>query len=319
MNYRMDWVARILRVCGGSGLILACGVAGQAQTVPELLPRAEFIEHIQRLPGDIEPQGALYVPESFIYSGTRIQDGHSVSVTGYAGIDSLPPPALNGPLMRVRGSSVNGGAPEVNHANESIRATTEVNFYFRVRAAATIREIPIILPLQWAVDMSIDSGNAGSSFVQWEAMINPQINPFRGSASTSATHIVNTSFGTAPISLTGTTNLTLNASNYNWTGEYYRVHLELTGSASRYATAGDMRLNSSAVFDALLDPLPYVDPTFAATNPVEFSFSENLFSGTAAADAPEPGTLVLLLPPVLFLSGAIGRKARIFPRLRDRG
>lgn len=297
----------LVGVC--AGLVLACGGKVGAQGFPETLPRAEFREEIRRLSGDVGPTGSLYVPESDTYTGNRNHDGHLVAVSAFVGITSLQTPAFSGPMLRVSGSSVNGGPSEAGYANESVMATAEVTYYFRVVAAPTVGNIPIILPVHWSARLSIDNDMFGSAGVQWEAAINPQLNRFRGSDDDGRFFVVNSAFGVAPISDSGVVNLTVNARNHALEGEYYRVHLLLRGGASRYVTASDFGRNSAGFFDATLDPLPYVDPAFATNNLVEIFYSENLFQGTASASSPEAGSLALIVHNALVL-GFVGLQRR---------
>lgn len=265
-----------------------------------LLPRAEFRENIERLPGEVDPPGRLYEAESISYTGGGGSDGHAVSVSATAANQST---ITGAPLLSVSGTASNSGTRVPGE--ESVTATVEATYYFEVIASG---EVPIVLPVDWSVNL-VREGLGGAS-VRWQASIAPQINRFRGGDSDGRSFAVNNFTGLFTFDETSSTTLTLMAAPAEH--EYYRVDLKLTGSASRFDLF-NRPLPASAIFSATLDPLPYVDPSFAGAGDVQFVFSENLF----AAPVPEPSARALLLGALLPL-GAVLMWRRRRQRVRIR-
>ena len=191
-----------------------------------------------------------------------------------------------GDVEEIDGRAVNTGVIEPGY--ETVRAIAEANYYFEVVSPAGDRTVPIILPIEWSVGLSREA--EGSAFVQWEVSVTPQLDRFRGSASTNATYTVNEIFHTTTGGDRGITHLKLDA--YTAAFDYYKVHIKVSGNASRLADPfyNPRPASGSASFSAVIDPLPYVDPAFANAASTSFFFSENLF----ASSVPEPSVFWLL-------------------------
>lgn len=284
MNRRID--AALLATL--AMLLLQAPTASAAPVGVNILPRAEFRENIERLPGEVDPPGRLYEPESISYTGGGGTDGHAVSVSATAANQST---ITGAPLLSVSGTASHSGTRVPGE--EAVTATVEATYYFEVIAAG---EVPIVLPVEWSVDLERDG--LGGAAVTWRASITPQINRFRGSDSDGRTFTVNNFTGLFSFDETSSTTLTLTAAPAEH--EYYRVDLKLTGSASRFDLF-NRPLPASAVFSATLDPLPYVDPSFAGAADVQFVFSENLF----ATPVPEPSARALMLGAVVPLGALL--------------
>ncbi len=240
------------------------------------------------------------MPESISYTGGGGRDGHAVSVSATAANQST---ITGAPLLSVSGTANNSGTRVPGE--ETVTATVEATYYFEVIAAG---DVPIVLPLEWSVDL--DRENLGGASVRWEASIAPQINRFRGGDTDGRSFAVNNFTGLFTFDETSSTTLTVMAAPAEH--EYYRVDLKLIGSASRFDLF-NRPLPASARFSATLDPLPYVDPSFAGAADVQFVFSENLF----ATPVPEPSARALMLGAVLpFGSMLMWRRRRERVRIR---
>jgi len=284
-----------------AALALSALAAGHAQAaIPaNLLPRAEYIEEIVGFPEDPHPPGRLYEAESFSYANTHVSPTHSVTVEAHAVNRSI---IAGSPILTIDGRAANTGSIEPGH--EGVRARVEANYYFEVRSALGDRTVPIVLPIEWSASLSRQ--DEGSAFVQWTVSVTPQLNPFRGSASTSRTYVVNESFHNTTGGESGRTHLTLDA--YTSDFDYYKVHIELSGSASRLADPffNPNPASGLATFTAVIDPLPFVDPAFANAAATSFRFSENLF----APPVPEPAIAWLLAAGLAWLAWTTPRARR---------
>ena len=167
-----------------------------------LLPQAEFIEEIERFPGVASPPGRLYVAESDSYADTHLEGSHSVTVEAHAANRSA---ILGSPILTIDGRATHVGPIETGF--EGVKATVETNYYFEVRSATGDRTVPIVLPIEWSANLSREA--EGSAFVHWEVSVTPQLNLFRGSASTGGTYVVNESFHNTTGGDSGTTQLKL--------------------------------------------------------------------------------------------------------------
>lgn len=268
----------------GLGLSLFAAGSVQAALPANVLPRAEFIEEIHGFPGDPDPPGRLYEAESRAYANSHVSPNHSATLEAQADNRSR---ITGSPILTIDGRALNTGALEPGY--ETVRAIVEADYYFEVASRLGDRTVPIILPIEWSVNVSREA--EGSAIVQWEVSITPQLNRFRGSASTNATYTVNESFHNTTAGDTGTTQLKLDV--YTADFDYYKVHIKVSGSAGRLADPfyNPNPASGLATFSAVIDPLPYVDPSFAHAADTSFRFSENLF----ASPVPEPAVVWLFV------------------------
>ncbi|MBK8018424.1 MAG: hypothetical protein IPK20_18000 [Betaproteobacteria bacterium] len=274
---------RLALAMAGAGLAAIAADSAHAAIPANILPQAEFIEDIIGFPGDPDPPGRLYEAENRSYANTHVSPNHSATLEAHAVNRSQ---IAGSPLLTIDGRAVNTGVIEPGY--ETVRAIAEANYYFEVVSPLGDRTVPIILPIEWSVGLSREA--EGSAFVQWEVSVTPQLDRFRGSASTNATYTVNEIFHTTTGGDRGITHLKLDA--YTAAFDYYKVHIKVSGSASRLADPfyNPRPASGSASFSAVIDPLPYVDPAFANAASTSFFFSENLF----ASSVPEPSVFWLL-------------------------
>jgi hypothetical protein len=282
----------------------------QAQTP---IPLATFREELTRFPGDTGPTGDLHLPESDMYSAIRIVGQHTGTSSSFVQIRSLPfSPAVGGPVLQMSGSAFNQGPTDPDIATHLLAggagARAEVEYFFRIIASPSIVSIPLLLPVNFSLHSEIDFGTA-TSFTEWSVSVR-RVFRSQDVAFGSRFTRVGPGFPGLTRDLAGTDVLSFNAVNGFLTGEYYRVRMVLRGAAGWDREAGDEASPATGSFEAMLDPLPRVDPDFPDADQVQFEFSENLFSGSASA-APEPGTLA-------FLSTGISLAAVAFLRRRVR-
>lgn len=283
-------------------VVLASSSAAQAQVIP--LPNAEFIEQITRLPGDTGPTLNLHQPESDTYTVNRNTNGHTISGNSFVSIQSQPLVPLGGPLLSLGATAFNDGVS--NGSQESLMVLAEVTYYFAATASPEIQFIPFTLPINWAFDMA--RSKDGNAFGQWQVSVGGIIAD-RTTVLKEHTAILTSLFGSTALTLqdSGSTSLSFNVRNNVAYGEYYQVHMILRGSASRFVDAGKAGLPTTGTMTGVLDPLPQVDPAFAAANPVTLFYSPNLEVNASAA-APEPGTLALLGAGLGMIGLALRRK-----------
>lgn len=302
------------------GIMVSGNLATQAQIIP--LPQSTFREELGRLAGDTGPVLDLHRPETDSYSFSRTVGEHTGTGSMFVQILSSPTPSLGGPVLKVSGSGFNQGNPPalpVDLYAGGASAKAEVDYYFRVIASPEVISVPIVLPINFALHVDRE-GKWGGALAQWSVDVRREFTQ-RGVANISnAAHIGPRGNNTVDTEdEVGTEILRFNAFNGgpgSFTGsEYYRVRMTLVGVVSWEKVMadafGEAHLPATGSFEAMLDPLPQVDPDFAALNPgIQFEFSDNLFQEAAAVAAPEPASLALfaLAGGVAFVSRRRERK-----------
>ena len=295
---RFAWRKVWLAVTAGALLDIATAGDARAQFV---LPDAEFRETITRFTGDTGRTLDLGVPESDSYTANHVGGGHSSAVSTNVRITSLLSPSFSGPILTISGNALNSGPNAVGFSSANAKA--EVTYYFRVLAPPSVVSIPTILPVKWSLHVNVPNQgltplnqqvNGGVAQVRVDAMVRPLANPNAVNGTDQTLQILNAGEGfPGPFKIgefteADTELLTIDARNFNNSGEYYRVDLELAGFASRSTSAGNSNRNGTALFDAMLDPIPEVDPSYPDAASVTFELSDNI------AVVPEPSSTLQL-------------------------
>jgi hypothetical protein len=243
------------------------------------------------------------VPETDSYSGIRTVGQHTGTSSSFVQILSpgAGSPPLGGPILKMSGSALNVGATDPDIPTHLLAgaagARAEVEYYFRVITSASILNVPILLPVNFDMHVTRTPGSAATAFTQWQVVVRRVFTDRDVAFDSGASQVRPPLIGDRRDDV-GTEILEFNARNGFLSGEYYRVRMILVGNAGwdrEAAKFGNMEAAAATgTFEAMLDPLPRVDPTFEGADQVTFEFSDNLFQGSSAAAAPEPGTLALL-------------------------
>ncbi len=296
-----------------AGVLLDIATAGDVRA-QFVLPDAEFRETITRFTGDTGPTLDLVVPESDSYTANHVGGGHSSAVSTNVRITSLLSPSFSGPILTISGNAFNSGPNAVGFSSANAKA--EVTYYFRVLAHPSVVSIPTILPVRWSLHVNVpDQGltplsqqvNGGVAQVRVDARVRPIANPNAVNGTDQILESLSSGEGfPGPFKIgefteADTELLTIDARNFNNSGEYYRVSLELAGFASRSTSAGNSNRNGTALFDAMLDPIPQVDPSYPDAASVTLELSDNI------AVVPEPSSTLQM---------AIGAAALVLLRRR---